>query len=198
MAEIFGHRWTSAFGDDAVAGAGETWAKALGDLTPHQLAAGIEACAVASDPWPPTLPEFRALCLGIPSFASISQELLQNRGDRTQFAVLVWANLDAHRWRQSTAEQGERQLRSAYDLAREHIMRGGSLPEAPRALVGHDAPEPRRRASPEVARAAMAQILAATAADTMPRPPQAGPAATLGHHAASAPRHGAPNTDDRP
>lgn len=75
MTEIYGHKWTSAFGDDAMTGAGETWAKALRDLPPNQLATGIEACAVASDPWPPTLPQFRALCLSIPDLPVVMPEL---------------------------------------------------------------------------------------------------------------------------
>src|SRR5690606_24389157 len=70
MAEIYGHRFTSPFGDSE-SHAARTWAKGLAGVTPQQLANGLEACIVSADPWPPTLPEFRARCLAIPSFAAV-------------------------------------------------------------------------------------------------------------------------------
>ncbi|WP_231365774.1 MULTISPECIES: hypothetical protein [unclassified Thioalkalivibrio] len=56
----FGHRWTSQYGeaDDG------TWLHRLRDLTPQQVAAGIEATETSGEDWPPTLPAFRARCLG--------------------------------------------------------------------------------------------------------------------------------------
>lgn len=57
MARMFGHKWISAYGetDDG------TWLKGLSDLTPEQIAHGIGECLKQRDPWPPTLPEFRAM-----------------------------------------------------------------------------------------------------------------------------------------
>ncbi|MFA4660196.1 hypothetical protein P2A10_17530, partial [Xanthomonas perforans] len=75
MAEIYGTRWTSGFGADPSTGAGSTWAKGLAGVTAQQLGAGLTACIAAADPWPPTLPEFRARCLGVPSLAQVSNEL---------------------------------------------------------------------------------------------------------------------------
>ena len=43
-----------------IAGAGAAWRSG------PQLAAGLSACIASADPWPPTLPDFRARCLGIP------------------------------------------------------------------------------------------------------------------------------------
>ena len=37
------------------------WSRALADMTPEQIRRGLDN--LRSD-WPPTLPEFRALCLG--------------------------------------------------------------------------------------------------------------------------------------
>ena len=68
MTRIYGHRWTSSFGetDDG------TWAKGLRGLSGEQIALGLSRCVVSGEAWPPTLPEFRALCtstaedLGLP------------------------------------------------------------------------------------------------------------------------------------
>src|SRR5699024_12222425 len=45
------------------------------------------------------------------------------------FTRLVWQNLDGYRYKQAPADQADRLLREAYELAREHVMRGGELPE---------------------------------------------------------------------
>lgn len=69
---IYGARWTSNYGerDDG------TWAKGLHGITPAQIAGALGRCVKRSDPWPPTLPEFRTLCfpsreeLGLPDLES--------------------------------------------------------------------------------------------------------------------------------
>ena len=58
MAEIYGHKWTSAYGEKPV----DTWVDGLGDMAPQEIANGLQACLVNGDPWPPSLPEFRQLC----------------------------------------------------------------------------------------------------------------------------------------
>lgn len=60
MARMYGHKWVSAYGerDDG------TWASGLAELTLQQLATGVRGCLKRTDPWPPTLPEFRVLCVG--------------------------------------------------------------------------------------------------------------------------------------
>ena len=40
----------------------ETWALGLSGLGPQDISRGLMACLDRTDPWPPTLPEFRALC----------------------------------------------------------------------------------------------------------------------------------------
>ncbi|MBX9609717.1 MAG: hypothetical protein K2Y51_26140 [Gammaproteobacteria bacterium] len=59
MAEIYGHKWTSAYGYEDADG---TWAKGLADMSSDELKAGFIACVTRDDSWPPSLPEFRALC----------------------------------------------------------------------------------------------------------------------------------------
>jgi hypothetical protein len=59
MAMIYGHKWTSSYGekDDG------TWLKGLYDITPEQVGVGLEKCRTSDDEWPPTLPIFRYRCL---------------------------------------------------------------------------------------------------------------------------------------
>jgi len=76
MTRIFGHRWTSAYGemDDS------TWQRGLRGLTPSQIGYGLTACIRRAEPWPPTLPEFRSLCtpsaedLGLPGLDAAYRE----------------------------------------------------------------------------------------------------------------------------
>ena len=64
MAAIYGHRWVSSFGETDQ---DKTWLLGLQDLEPRLLAVGLEACIKnRQDGWPPSLPEFRRLCLGLP------------------------------------------------------------------------------------------------------------------------------------
>ena len=41
-----------------------TWVSGLAGITGEQIAVGLMACCDMSDSWPPTLPGFRAACLG--------------------------------------------------------------------------------------------------------------------------------------
>jgi len=69
FAEIYGHKWTSQYGDKYL----ESWAAGLSGLTAQELANGFRWCVTQrNDPWPPSLPEFRSACImgafdGLPS-----------------------------------------------------------------------------------------------------------------------------------
>ena len=61
---MYGHRWTSNYGieDDG------TWRKGLAGLTTAQIGVGLVKCLErkpknGEEDWPPTLNEFRAMCL---------------------------------------------------------------------------------------------------------------------------------------
>lgn len=151
MAEIYGHRWASAYGEASdLDGAAGTWAKGLAGIAPAQVAVGLGACIASADPWPPTLPEFRARCLGIPTLAFVRDDATRATQYRAPFTVLTWQFLDGYRYRQASSDQADRLLREAYEQAREHVMRGGALPEP---AVGGIAQEKRevKPAAPEVA-----------------------------------------------
>ncbi|AOY63412.1 hypothetical protein ABFO19_09240 [Xanthomonas citri pv. glycines] len=158
MAEIYGTRWTSGFGADPSTGAGSTWAKGLAGVTAQQLGAGLTACIAAADPWPPTLPEFRARCLGVPSLARVANEL-RGGGDRSGFTVLVGMKLDGYRYRGASASDADRMVREAYELARDHVMRGGEVPEPAATALPPPAKVP-EVADRDAARAALARAAA--------------------------------------
>jgi len=78
MAKIYGHKWTSSYGkvDDG------TWAKGLAGVTLQQLADGLEACVINNFDWPPSLPEFRGLCLGVDTTLSAEDEAIEAQQKR--------------------------------------------------------------------------------------------------------------------
>lgn len=155
MAAIYGHRWTSGFGEDPQGVTGDTWAAGLSGLTGRDLARGLEACVAASDPWPPTLPEFRGMCLSIPAFASVRVQL--QLGNPSPFAHLTWGFVDSYRYRNATSELADKMLRDAYEFAREYVMRGGDIPAPPEKAI-ESKPLASKPASAKVARAALKDI----------------------------------------
>lgn len=138
MAGLYGHKWASSYGTDPRSVGGKEWALTLAGFTQAQIDAGLEACRASADAWPPGAPEFKAMCLGIPSLAIVRLEMRSE--ERSPFTRATWANLDAYRFKQASADNADRMLREAYDLTREQVMRGQALPE-PSPAVTHD-PKP--------------------------------------------------------
>jgi len=69
MGEIYGHKWVSGYGEVLVSTGdlsqtAETWLIGLSGVTGEQFASGLEVCVTSGAAWPPTLPEFREMCLG--------------------------------------------------------------------------------------------------------------------------------------
>lgn len=56
---IYGHKWVSSYGetDDG------TWSTGLYDVDREGLSRGLEALRRSDKEWPPSLPEFRQLCI---------------------------------------------------------------------------------------------------------------------------------------
>ncbi len=67
---MFGHTFTSTHGESPVdedgqlTGSGRTWAASLNDVTHEQIVNGMRACKDSGDKWPPSIPEFVAMCKG--------------------------------------------------------------------------------------------------------------------------------------
>src|SRR5690348_10983742 len=99
MLATYGHRWESAYGRHANGVTASTWAAGLADIPPADVATAARACLTFGDGWPPTLPEFRALCLGIPSFAEVVLDMRRTDEIRQPFTRMVCASLDLWRYR---------------------------------------------------------------------------------------------------
>jgi len=155
MAEIYGHKWASAYGAEPC----DTWAKGLAGLSRQQLADGLHACLRSVDPWPPSLPEFRARCFGIPPVHVTKAEML-GRVEPSAFTRLAWLHTDSYALRHADAKTADRLIREAHDIASRHVMAGGALPEPPAAAIEQqEAPKP-KPASPETATAALSRLAA--------------------------------------
>lgn len=151
MASIYGYRWASAYGDSperldnahagqaALTDAGAVWSDGLAGITPHCIAAGVRRAVFSANGFPPTLPEFRAMCLGIPTLARVQLQLSRRDegGDPwlQGFLRLVMSYIDMWRLDCDDPKAFSFAIRDAYGLAREHVMSGGDMPSAPSGLL---------------------------------------------------------------
>ena len=129
MTAAFGHRWTSAHGDDFANTSGSLWAIELAGMSRGQIERGLQVAVRSSDGWPPVLADFRAACLGVMQFAEVDAMLARPPKEWLPFASLVKRNIDDHAWRMSGPDGQQHLLRRGYDRARAHVMAGGKLPE---------------------------------------------------------------------
>ena len=58
MTEIYGHKWTSSYGTKPT----DVWSKQLSALSRDDLKRGVTVCMTNGEAWPPSLPEFLAMC----------------------------------------------------------------------------------------------------------------------------------------
>lgn len=143
MASLYGHRWASQYGVAFSGIAADTWASALSGITPQQIADGLRACVAEGDEWPPAAPRFRAMCLGIPSYATVKLELTRTSDQWSRFTRSVWLKVDSYAHRHASVKDADRMLKDAYDIACEEAMHGAPLPEQPVALIEEvKAPKP--------------------------------------------------------
>lgn len=61
MGSMYGHKWVSSFG--AEADPDRVWASCLKGISNEQIKHGLNRCALECMDWPPSAPEFRALCI---------------------------------------------------------------------------------------------------------------------------------------
>lgn len=61
MSSMYGHKWVSSYGSEV--DPDRVWLAALDSVTPEQIKNGLRRCATEGMEWPPSAPEFRAMCL---------------------------------------------------------------------------------------------------------------------------------------
>ncbi|MGC1550508.1 MAG: hypothetical protein WA777_18455 [Rhodanobacter sp.] len=164
MTGIYGHAWTSKFGDSpeydcdhispgALNDAGKLWQAGLAGITPKQIGLGISRAVMRAGEFAPNLPEFRKLCLGIPPLAKVRLSLTKIHAEDNEtaaFCRLVWQFIgDQWTFARSSPDTCARIVRDAYQLAVEYRMALGELPAAPAALISK--PEPRNLTREEIA-----------------------------------------------
>lgn len=169
MIAAFGHRWISANGDypekenedgsTELTRTGAIWQRGLIGIDDVMVRRGFEECVLRADEWPPSLPAFRAMALGIPSLAQVKADIRagQQPHERAPFTRLVWMYLDHYRLSRCDSETSERLLREAYELGVDYILRGGPMPEAAQALAPPP-PEQRTEAKPETVASCIDEI----------------------------------------
>lgn len=132
---MYGHRWTSSFGDDPRGFAGREWSSELLKFSRRQIDDALSACRRGSDGWPPSLPSFKMLCLGIPKFTTLKADI----GKRSSpFSRFVWQHLDSYAFTTSDTRTAEALLKSTYDHCVELRMLGAELPLDPVGDIGHE------------------------------------------------------------
>lgn len=124
----------------------ETWLSVLRDFSGEQIGKALQDCINRDDPFPPGLPEFKAMLLQIPSLAWVKKNI-DNR--ENQFILLVKRNLDFFAYKKADAKQAAWILKDAYDLARQHVLEGGDLPEIPKEIEKKEDAEEVRKITPE-------------------------------------------------
>ena len=60
MVGLYGHKWTSSYGESDADG---TWQSGLSGLTANDFERGLRNCMNCDDGWPPSLPDFRRMCM---------------------------------------------------------------------------------------------------------------------------------------
>lgn len=133
MGAIYGSAWASQYGATPSDGAsGAIWQDGLSDLSDSQIRIGLHAMKLAGPEFVPSLPKFRAACLNVPSLAAIKSQVYGRvAGHLSPFLRGVYGNLDLYRFRHVSSDIADRMLLDAYAATREHVLRGGSLPEEP-------------------------------------------------------------------
>lgn len=164
MIAIFGSRWSSAFGEsphrddgEGLTVAGQKWAAGLAGFTTAQVKAGAQRALMGPERWPPSLPEFRGLCLGVPSLARVKADLRAGldspwtRGSRQY--------VDSYRLRNASVDTSDRLLNEAYALMVEDVFDGKPLPPPLPAGIPENPRREYHPAPPDLAEAHMREIM---------------------------------------
>lgn len=144
MTAIYGHRWVSSYSDTCADVAGATWAAGLAGFTAEQLGRGLRECARGADAWPPSLPEFRALCLGVPSLFEVERDLRPGYPNPSPFARMVQSWLDPFALRNADARESRRMIRDAFEECARYVLHNGGIPES-RLRIADDETSERER-----------------------------------------------------
>lgn len=126
MEHLYGHRWTTNYGK-AVNGKGELtlaakqWAHDLADFPPHAILRAMKRLESEYREWPPTVPQFKALCLDLPTLAQV----LDRKNDYGPACAEIRKSLDWFNLDQMPTKEMLRQAQWQYERAANLIDRSG-------------------------------------------------------------------------
>lgn len=165
MTEMYGHRWTSNFGEKA--DPDHSWASVLKGLNKVQLANGLNVLVdkATEFDWPPPANVFRAMCLqvmGMPSETDAWTEALIGvySHEAVRIAAEATSTFDLR-----TAKQSDKALRQRFERNYAIVMRraqtGQPLSGRIAMGIGNDSARPREQIQLEHSRKqAEAQVIA--------------------------------------
>jgi len=165
MTEMYGHRWTSNFGEKA--DPDHSWASVLKGLTKEQLANGLNVLVdkATEFDWPPPANVFRAMCLQVPGMPSETDAWTEALiGVYSHEAVRIAAEATST-FDLRTAKQGDKALRQRFERNYAIVMRraqtGQPLNGRIAMGIGNDSARPREQIQLEHSRKeAEAQVIA--------------------------------------
>ena len=147
MTETYGHRWTSNFGVSA--DQNHAWAKHLSGVTGRQIANGLNALSGVVDGWPPSAPEFRAMCLQVPGLPSEAQAWDEARSGKyshkaVKIAAEATSTFDLHSGRSNDKALKQRFERN-YAIVMRRAQTGQPLEGRIAHGIGNDSSRPREQ-----------------------------------------------------
>jgi hypothetical protein len=177
MAAIYGHRWTAQYGHPPAPGRPEhfalaVWARGLAGRSPRELEVGLGRVERGERAWPPTLPEFRALCrplpadFGLPEPDAALEEAARRRGRAWSHPAVRMAVEAAFTRRWGSLTERDAAFMRAYRHLTRAVMAGAPLAPPPPEAVG---PPPEPPADPDEARRHLAALRAAVGLAPAPR-----------------------------
>lgn len=145
MVETYGHRWTANFG--VIPKPDHAWAKHLTGISGRQLANGLAALSsLENDGWPPSAPQFRAMCLNVPGLPTEEEAWDQAlRGEYGHDAVRVAAK-QTGTYDLRTARPDNKTLRKTfarnYSIVRARAVMGKPLEDTIPLGIEHEHKSP--------------------------------------------------------
>ena len=140
MASLYGNKWTSTMGETDH---GNMWLAALNGLVFDQLKIGMSKCADSGEAWPPSAPEFKAMCLpdpqdyGLPGVDAAYMEACNNSHQPVKHKwshnVIYQAGREVGWYEIKTASSQEKMKQvknaftGAYQRLCEAVMRGEAM-----------------------------------------------------------------------
>lgn len=128
MSVIYPYKWAGQFpGAEAIVVAKSEWMEGLDDLTLEQIRKGIARCRKEGGEFPPSIPEFRKLCLptnediGILDEEEAYQQLCAKEY-RHQLVKEISRCIDEYSWRMMSFKEGRKRFKVVYDLCVDRRM----------------------------------------------------------------------------